>query len=476
MQGWMIRSMAFSRRPLSVGGAAFICALAACSGDGGTGQRPDPGYRTAQPAMATGLNGATVTPILSVGDTVPGGFVYSPIPDGLGGYVEGDRLILFNNHEIGAGGVAGLDGVARFAGARVSRLVIDRQSATVLGGSFAVDASAGYRNLCSATWAGASTGFPGGWLFTGEEQTGAGKDGIQLALSKTGQVVEMPWIGRFRHENLVAIPGFSGRVVLAGLDDSHGRSEVYLYVAADEAAVLAGQGTLYVLTSAQAANVGQLSAGQVIDARFVAIPNAAALSSDQLQAAADAAGALHFVGVEDGDYDHRAGLAMPALYFVDTGDAAVPFAAAPWDRYGSIYRLEFQPADPTAARLTLLARSSGPASGWASPDNLGASERSLMMQEDPSHPDWARPARVYRFPLSAANPLGTPQPVAELLNPECTGANLATCWESSGIVDASAWLGEGTWLWDVQAHSLAEPRLGIAREAGQLLTLRVPGS
>lgn len=460
----------------SLAAATLACALAACSGGGdGTGTPPETGYRTAQPPLAVALGGAAVEAILSVGDTVPGGFIYPPTPDGLGGYVEGGRLILFNSHETGLAGVPGTDGIARFTYARVSRLVLDRATRTVLSGSYSVNASAGYRNLCSATWVGALEGMPGGWFLTGEETMGVGKDGIQIAVGKTGQVVEMPWMGRFGHENTVAIPGFGSRVVLAGLDDTRTRSELYLYVAASEAGVLTGTGTLYVFTSAQAANVGQITPGQALEGRFVPIPNAAALSSTQLQAAVDALGALRFAGIEDGDYDRRPGVSTPALYFVDTGSPAAPSTAAPWDPFGSIYRLELNAADPTRARLVLLARSQGPASGWASPDNVGTSARSLMVQEDPSHPAWARPAQVLRFPLAADGGLGAPQAVAALQNPECR-YDEGTCWESSGIVDASAWFGEGMWLFDVQAHARPEPRLGITRESGQLLLLLAPGS
>jgi len=468
----MIRPIGLSRRTMHLAAAALALALGACSGDGTGGVRPDPGYRTAQPALAVGLNGATASAILSVGDTLPGGFVFPPVPDGLGGYTEGANVVLFSSHELGVNGVPATAGGTLFGGARVSRLVLDRQSVTVLGGAYAVDAAAGYRNLCSATWADAPVGLPGGWFLAGEEATGAGKDGMQIAVGRAGQVVEMPWIGRFGHENLVAIPGFAGKVVLAGMDDTRGRSELYLYVAANETGVITGQGTLYVFASAQAANVGELSAGEAIDGRFVAIPNAAALSSAQLQAAADAAGALHFVGVEDGDYNRRPG-SSPALYFVDTGSATVPTSGAPWDPYGSIYRMELQAADPTSARLTLLARSAGPASGWASPDNVGTSARSLMVQEDPAHPAWARAPRIYRFPLFSATNLGAPLAVAEVQS-SCIYPN--GCWESSGIVDASSWFGEGMWLFDVQAHTRPEPRLGIAGESGQLLALRVPGS
>ncbi|MFL5382698.1 MAG: alkaline phosphatase PhoX [Longimicrobiaceae bacterium] len=450
--------------------AAAVIFCAACRGDGtGSGER---GFRTAQPALAVGMGGAAVTPILSVGDTLPDGFVWAPLPDGLGGYPDGGRLVLFANHELGVAGVAGTDGVARFRYARVSRLVLDPGSATVLAGSYAVDSTAQYRNLCAATFAGEREGLPSGWFLTGEEQA----DGRQLAVSGAGQVVEMPWMGRFAHENTVAIPGFTGRVVLAGLDDRRGQSELYLYVAASEADVLAGRGTLYVFTTAEAANVGELGEMQGVDGRFVEIPNAASLTAAQLQAAADARGAFRFVRLEDGDYDRAPGTnGLPALYFVDTGAADVPAGAPPWDPFGSIYRMEFSRTDPTQVRMTLMARSAGPASGWASPDNVATSARSLMVQEDPAHPAWARAPRIWRFALGSDRRPTDPRAVAELLNPECAfGAS--TCWESSGIVDASAWMGEGTWLFDVQAHSRPEPRLGIAREAGQLLRLRVPGS
>ena len=451
--------------------AATLCGCSDGTGPGGTR-----GFTTAEPAMATALGGATVQPILSVGDSLPSGFVWAPTPDGLGGYLEGGRLVLFAAHEIGAGGVPTTGGGAAFPGARVSRLVLDPATRSVLSGSYAVDGAAGYRGFCSATFAGAEVGLPGGWFLVGEESLGAGKDGMQLAVAKGGtQVVEMPWIGHFAHENLVAVPGFAGRVVLAGTDDSRGSSELYLYVAAGEADVLAGRGVLYVFTSAAAANVGQLHAGQTIDGRFVAVANAASLSSAQLQAAANALGAFHFVGTEDADYDRRAGVATPALSFADTGSGSVPSAASQWGPFGSLSRLELAAADPTQARLTLLARSAGPAAGWASPDNLATSRRSLMVQEDPANPAFTRAPRVWRFPLAADGSLGAPVAVVELPNPECS-YNAGNCWESSGIVDASAWLGDGAWLFDVQAHTKPVPALGLARENGQLLYLGVPGS
>ena len=56
-------------------------------------------------------------------------------------------------------------------------------------------------------------------------------------------------------------------------------------------------------------------------------------------------------------------------------------------------------------------------------------------------------------------------------------------WESSGVVDASAFFGPGTWLLNVQAHHTRVMQQGIdlgidsaPGQRGQLILLRIPGS
>ena len=76
--------------------------------------------------------------------------------------------------------------------------------------------------------------------------------------------------------------------------------------------------------------------------------------------------------------------------------------------------------------------------------------------------------------------------MVELETEEFTGTGCVeaagTCWESSGIIDASSWLGAGTWLFDVQAHTLpfsyrdGQTTVNVSREGGQLMYLRLPGS
>ena len=439
------------------------------------------GPSTSAPAQAYALGpAASVTPIITSGDAVgAAGYVFGPTPDGLGAYADGASLIVYANHELSSGGVPRAGGGADWQFARVSRLVIDPSTLAVTDATYVLEGSGQYQRLCSATWVGAEQGFPSGYFLTGEESSGGAHDGVQLAIGRDGVRHELPWLGHFAHENEIAIPGFPGKVVLAGFDDSRGASELYLYVANSEADVLSGAGQLYVFASGAAAGSGYLSEGQTISGHFVAIPNSAALSSSQLQTAVNGLGAFPFVRLEDGDYDHRprSTNANPAIYFVDTGSPTVLCNGSPCDTFGSIYRMELEAHDPTAhARLTLLARSRGADVEWASPDNIASGKNSLMLQEDPAYPGFARAPRMYNFRTTATGGfVDRGQPVVELTNPDCVEA-AGTCWESSGVIDASAWLGAGAWLFDVQAHTLPIASQNLTAEGGQLLLVRLPGS
>jgi hypothetical protein len=440
-----------------------------------------PGPSTSQPAQAFALvPSARVIPILTSGDAVGNsGYVYGPIPDGLGAYADGQNIVVYSNHELTAGGIRKTDGTFDWKFARVSRLVIDPQTLAVRDATYVLDGSGQYQRLCSATYVGAEQGFPSGYFLTGEENSGGAHDGLQLAIGRDGVRHELPWLGRYAHENQIAIPGFPGRVVLAGFDDTRGASELYLYVANSEADVLSGAGQLYVFATSEAAGSGYLAEGQTISGHFVAVPNAASLSTPQLQAAVHGVGAFPFVRLEDGDYDHRQGPsgANPAIYFVDTGAPTVLCNGTPCDAFGSIYRMEFNASDPTSnAHLTLLQRSRGADLDWASPDNVASGKNSLMVQEDPAYPQFARAPRMYNFHTTASGRfIDRGQPVVALDNADCVEA-AGTCWESSGVIDASAWFGSGAWLFDVQAHTLPVPSQQLTSEGGQLLLLRLPGS
>lgn len=470
------------------------------------------GFVTSQDPMARAiLPQARVKPIISVGDPIPGATdadpeqrVWAPIPDGLGAVQSADGLVLFANHEISGSGVGG-----RFRNARVSRLVLDPATLSVMSGFYAITGQriSGppvgplVQRLCAATFNGTAEGFIPGWFFTGEESVTATSGGMQLAVSNDGsETRELSWLGRFAHENYISVPGFGNKLVLLGTDDNNGASELYMYVANSATDVLSGAGKLYAFASDQPLHSGNLTPGQTVAGQFLEIANPTALPAD-LQAQVDNLGdhgAMPFVRLEDIEYSQSPDERGPAVYFVDTGNdltggrtagkVNVQCSPAPCDRHGSIYRMELDAANPTAGvRLTLLARSRGVAAGdWASPDNIEVSRKSLMLQEDPAYAGFNRAERIWNFKLKQGGRLGEVRAVVELENQKFTGNICSdaagTCWESSGIIDASEWLGEGTWLFDVQAHTLpftyqdGATTVTVGSEGGQLLYLRLPGS
>ena len=429
------------------------------------------GFVTTTPAFAYGLlPGIEIKALATVGDVMPGsGEILAAIPDGIGIWGGTRYMSMMLNHEISGS-------------ARVSQFTIDTKSAEIIDHRYVIDGSEGYSRLCSAEWVDARDGFPGGYFFTGEETD----DGVQLAIDAQGRVTEMPWIGRYNHENQISVPGFPGHVVVLNFDDKGGSgrslSELYMYVGRSSNDVLRGRGTLYVFRSTDPSiqTAGQIGVGQTITGTWTRIPDAEMLSSAELQDFVDAAGAFQFVRLEDGFYDKRPGRGASALFY-DTGRSSVPNAdGSPMDPWGSVYYLAMDPHDPAgAAELTLLARSDGPDLGWASPDNgdMNASG-TVMLQEDPANGPWNRPVRIWQFQLSGDRSLSSATAVVEAVDPDCPGAGCSDVndWETSGIVDASEYFGPGTWLFDVQAHGKDVPGQPEQPENGQLLWLKVPGS
>jgi hypothetical protein len=100
---------------------------------------------------------------------------------------------------------------------------------------------------------------------------------------------------------------------------------------------------------------------------------------------------------------------------------------------------------------------------FVSPDNMDTSANSLMVQED------ADDAKIWWYDFGS----GTWTVAATVNDPD---------GESSGIVDASEWFGEGAWLLDVQAHGtfleteVQPDGTTLKLEDGQLLLMKIPGS
>jgi hypothetical protein len=264
----------------------------------------DHGFKTSQPAMLTAvMAGTQITPLLTVGDVLPSGYRFEAIPDGISVRSQGrehdrdrdrGRVELYINHETShvpfpynATAPSATNGENDFDNAQVSRLTLDRGSAGILSGSFAISSSSGYQRFCSnylATW---RESFTREILFTNEESPdyvyrqedswppalGSPDEreaGVVVALDvKTGQHHPIYGMGRHNHENNVPIPGYHKPVVFSGDDTftsgpltdplaapttpptqlAPSQSQLYSYIAPSTNALLADGGDLWAFVS-----------------------------------------------------------------------------------------------------------------------------------------------------------------------------------------------------------------------------------
>ncbi len=250
----------------------------------------DSGFQTEQPSMLTPMMpGVTVTPLLTVGDTLSSGYRFDSIPDGIAVRTKGrGRADLYVNHEtskvpfpFSAANPSPTTGENDFENAQVSKLTLNQHSAGVLHGRHAIASSAGYQRFCSNYLATAKEGFDREILFTNEEtpdyvyrqenswppvmgSAAEQEAGLVVALDvKSGRHAPIYGMGRHNHENSVAIPGFGMPVVLSG-DDTFtsgpltgvsglgvvpSQSQLYSYVAPSTGALLADKGDLWAFVS-----------------------------------------------------------------------------------------------------------------------------------------------------------------------------------------------------------------------------------
>jgi hypothetical protein len=255
--------------------AAASAALAVVSATGALAVDDEAGFKTAQEEMLDGRNGWTTEAIISVGDTLPGGYVFEAIPDGISiartnGRGTADILV---NHELSlvpfplpSPTVAGR---SDFTNSIVSRLRLHQHSGGVLKGDYTIPSSANYQRFCSNFLVSEEHGFERDLLLTNEEARdfvnrtgtswpagpGAEQAGVVVALDvKSGEYRSIYGMGRHNHENSVGIPGYGYPVVLSG-DDTFDApaSQLFLYKADSGEDVWNDRGTLYAFRSNDAA-------------------------------------------------------------------------------------------------------------------------------------------------------------------------------------------------------------------------------
>ena len=425
---------------------------------------------TTAPAMVKKLvPDVELEPFLTSGETI-GEFQFAGTPDGMGAYDNGDgTFTLLVNHE--------WDRTSKdypsLRDAMVAKLTVDRRNLHVVAGEYVVDGREGYKRFCSATLVGKSQGFPSDFFLTNEEETSGDAKGIALAINaRTNRIVELPQMGHFRHENTTAVPYPGGLALLSGEDHEDG--QLYMLLAANAAEILGGSGNLYVLQVLDdrgnpLAAESDLKKGETRPARFVPLSRDQNRDADTLSDASHKKEAFRFIRIEDSEADRND---PRTVWFATTGRRSqVDGNGKPFNGRGNLWKLQLDEADPTKGKITLVL-SGDQGDDLFNPDNLAASPKSLMIQEDITS-DFPRYGRILRYDLAT----GALTPIVELVDQHAAGAPVKPGdWESSGMINAFDLLGDGKWIFNVQAHTLRVPQLGAHGEGGQLLVMKLPGS
>jgi hypothetical protein len=521
----MIRGRQAARASRAWPLVAVLAVLAASALTAEARAGADPGFLTSEDAMLTPVApGVSVEPIITVGETLPSGYRFESIPDGISvQHLPGSRTQAFINHETSrvpfpfnpATGV----GEADFTNAMVSRLTLNTSTGGVLAGRYVIPSEANYQRFCSNFIARKFHGFERPLLFTNEEATdfvnrtgnawpagpNAEQAGVVVAYDlRDDRYRTIYGMGRHNHENSVALPGYGHPVVLSGDDTfSAPSSQLYMYMASSAQAVWEDEGTLWAFKSDKPNinDYGDLAHSASVSGRFIRVPRSVAVGDQTaLETWSNEHNVFQFIRLEDIAYDRRN---PNVVYLADTGEPrALPGPGTarmtrgpsgtqgPFPN-GRIFELVLDGDNPRKVRsLSILIdgdvigdAGSGLVEFVHQPDNLETTSRSLLIQEDPgSHNQYAAgdpagtTARIWRYDFQTGQ-LTVVARVDQSLDP---AANQGA-WESSGIVRARAF-GPDAFLVDVQAHTLFVDReehpggVSLKREGGQLLLLHDPGA
>jgi WD40 repeat protein len=438
------------------------------------------------PYILRSMPGVVTKAIMTVGDSVnlkPGTsdpYRMVGIPDGLGAFDNGDgTFTLLMNHEL-----TNTSGVVRAHGAKgafVSKWTIRKDDLTVLnvqdlmqnvkvwnGGAFvdATDEQKTFTRFCSADLApisafydaNSNTGYNGRIFMNGEE---SGTEGRAMAHLLNGTSYELPWLGKAAWENSIANPGTGPKTVVALTDDGAG-GQVYFYVGLKN-------------NSANPVEAAGLTNGHLFSI------NVAGLTTESDATAVDFSAS--FAGHDFGDVSGLSGAALNAASVGNVTSFNRPEDGAwdpnnPNDFYfvttasitgkSRLWRVRFNDASNPMAGGTVTALLNG-TEGQKMMDNITFNNRGqIVIQEDPGNNSYIAKIRLYDIASD------TLTEVAHHDENRFTGTatnSFNQDEESSGVIDASAILGEGWYLLVQQAHYSTDTELA---EGGQLLALHIP--
>jgi hypothetical protein len=522
--------------------AALVLVGALPASSIGTSRHPNPEFPYL--TLTGNVSGGQVIPLINSGEVFDGE-TFEGIPDGIGivPVGNGKRYVdLYVNFEQSH---VPFQGFADFEDSSVQRARLDLKTMQLAELDEVLPPSAGFIRFCSAFMAGPEQGFGGYTLFVNEESNDVidvpaggpyGADpsvtpyrqaGYSVFLdTKTGEFRQIAGNGRHNHENTVVVPGGWNQTIAVSGDDTFTApgSQVYLSSAASPSALLADDGDLwgFRVTATDEGSVDaadphngandflDIEPGDHWSGEFIHVPDAIArgTTNEQPQTAlenwSNQNNVFQFVRVEDMDYDPDN---PNVVYFTDTGSTRIKEGSSGrlirpstsdlpyFDTNGRVFKMVLNEDDPMIvddfsieAEGRLQRQDAGanpgdpnviteinPGAGFMNPDNIDVGHDSIMVQEDTAN------AKIWRYDFSSWTH------VATVNHPTSPSAG-----ESSGILDASRWLGDGWWVLDVQSHvnqsldptvrTYITPITNVAltyqarREDGQLLLVHIPGS
>jgi uncharacterized protein YjiK/2',3'-cyclic-nucleotide 2'-phosphodiesterase (5'-nucleotidase family) len=452
---------------------------------------------TQTPYLQSQSIGGKYTSILSVNDAV-GGYKMVGIPDGLGAYDNNNgTFTLLMNHELG--NTAGIARAHGSAGAFVSKWVINKSDLAVQSGSDLIQTvntwnttsnsfvtgTTAFNRFCSADLPSVSAlynpatglGTQERIFLTGEESGAEGRAFGHIATGATaGVTYELPYLGKFSWENVVASPATGNKTVVAGTDDNSTNGQVYFYVGTktntgteiDKAGLNNGKLFGVNVTGLASESTSSIPAANTAftlsDLGFVQNKTGATLNTESVTA-----GVTNFLRPEDGGFDPSN---PNDFYFVTTNSITAP--SRMWRmRFNDIANLE------TGGTITAVLDGT---EGQKMLDNMTIDKLGhILLQEDPGGN--AHNAKMWQYTIAtdALELVGKHDAArfGEVVGGVTTAATspYTNDEESSGVIDMSDILGPGMFLIDDQAHyTTGLANLTEVVQGGQLLAFFNPAS
>jgi hypothetical protein len=458
--------------------AAFIPSLALGQVTGPTSSQSP--YLVPAPSAV----GVQTVSLLTVGDSV-GGYRMAGIPDGLGVYKRGPfarNFALLSNHELQP--TAGEVHTHGATGAFVSYWGINPVDKSVFLGrdliaSVVTTGPQALGRLCSgdlaariAYWPQATPTSAEPIIFLSGEEVGA--EGRAFAHVVTGANArtsyDLPYLGKYSWENAVARPYASTKTVVIGTDDST-PGQVYVYIGDKQATGSVvqraglGGGIVY---GVKVPNVPLEDRTTAINGatRFelASLGDVSAKTGADLQADSVTAGVTEFLRPEDGSWD----AANPRDFYFVTTDRFDTTANPGRSR---LWRLRFDNVDAPELGGDIEILLDG-TEGQQMMDNLCLDRNgNVIIQEDPGNQ--AHIAKIWQYTIAT----DTLKLIAEHDPARFVtgGASFITQdEESSGIIDASDFLGHGWFIAAVEGHT-PHPDPALV-EFGQFVAIFNPDS